>query len=1448
VSADPRRIAVRRSPPADLSLAQEPSQLSQALLQRAGSRHLFSLSDSPESARQLPSATPAQRLRPGCSQRAASHDSAAVASAMYPMHPSFTAMADAPGDTQPDSQMHADFAMASHMGSVGTTHRVPLERTRSLFEEEEDDDDTTDADGGYDYIPSSRNNVDAAMTSPNTHMTAHASPHKFATPAPAGLKRDNSNAISSAARTDSASASDSAYFGDAFGCPPFSLTQVFSLTQARTSPVVNGLAEDPVFQRPSPNFTRPCHSSPMPIMSSPTKMMPDGRSDPGVRSSSEPRSEYVTMKESQERRKHIAEPRRIQLLQQDSWEEPSTFQKDVQHQKVKEASHREAGMALSDVSVPAYVTLHPGQQRGKDTSLPRVVNDDGPDEDHDSVEEFEPAAVDEDDGEDSLDELSQEAPFATGATGTQNRQNNKVQVPETSSHPRRTPHDVSSRNLSPQQTPLSGIQRDVSLQTLASQPTSKSIFRPESSKEFVDVMDSQPDATVGSQFIPRPKSLRYPSSPSTMQYSINQTTIATKTGYTSQFISSSVPPMPPQSSPEQEVDTFEEDRVPSSPPLLPADKEIVYDEHTYDEHSDRNEQEYAPELATVDDDVDMCDDDDLPVAKPEYANGEEEDMDASAHDANGTGEQDDDFGPGHEVPESLEQEEHTTQGFTQPISRLRRQDTIPETEACDATQPSYFSGQRLAPLEHTMESETPDRTNKDEASHAAQEERITSPLNRPAAAGSRDGGSDTIQEGPRIRSLNDIANLPDTQHSIAEEEIEMPRLSGLDELEDDTFLANSPPRLASGKKRKITYAASNNIPLIRNTTPPTASAQGREEQGALAAAHARKIIQPVHVPTATLKKKGSRAAMSKPQRNGALKPVREILDTLSSPVNSPSKPRALDTVQKKTPVSPTRPSTVQTDVEMADADNELDELASSPLLPDGYGVHEDAPIRAATPVGDVFAPNRIFASWPGSHFYPATCIGRSDSRHLQVRFDDSNTTFLDATQVRALDLRVGDHVKVDESGMKKHTYVVVGLQDKLTHVAGDEYPMCDKFGNMTAILEEKQRESMPNGAILQPTPSISVPIGSIYLTTQLWARLRDRSFNFAQLSSPQKPASHMETPLTTDVLATPSFTRRGTALPSFLKNTFHRAGSVASSGRLSSSLFSNMAFVLTSTAEDMDKEAISKAIKANGGQVLEVGFHELFEHESFGTLSSQGHPKSKSDNELTLKEEAKQLGFVALITDSHSRSTKYLQALALNVPCLHLRWVQDSLRASRALRFGKYLLPAGVSTYLDAHGVVRSRTMYIHDPTSDNVSFSQTILQRDLLLQNQAVLLITGKAKKDIEKRQPFVFLTHALGSANVGRCADLAAAAQMLHNGRWDWVYVDNGQQGVADAAASLFGTKTPAKGARAGSKKGKKRKRDSEEREELVARGRIGGRDIRITCAEFVIQSLILGALVEE
>ncbi|KAJ4377939.1 radiation sensitive protein rad9 [Neocucurbitaria cava] len=1551
------------------TLYDDPSQLSQALRQRAGSDkplHFTTSTEShhsgntasaftvsPQLSRALVPQQPpvvlarvdhapssrrvatANYVKPALPQHHSAPTSTGIVAEVvgaYKMHHSFSVM-DAPGDTQPDSQMHKQWT-SGVFPTVEANNRPVSLFTEHVDEEEEENDLPTDE---VRASQSSQQRNNPTVTSPTVfdiddrapaeqHSLALTSPLKFETPALAGRKRDNSGQmLSSAARsneTPGTVVSASAFFpvalgnGAIAGGPLMSLTQAWQNTQAPTSPAVGGASEDVVFTRPSPNFTNARHSSPIPAYSSPIKAIrPETpKSDPVIRSSSEPRAEYVTMKQSQEKRKLSTGDERVTAVEQDSWQELSVKMK---RRKAKEQFHQRAARSLSNISAPTPLVPRSGRKRAvnaKSSSpvrlkTPRRIAHADPEgeEDDDSMDELlRPTPRKRHDAEDSPDELSQDVPFKARTTVKYNSNDNRVQVPKTSSHPHRTPSGQALRQSSQHATPSSQLQRESRSRPPGSQPRLRDTLRPSSSKDSVAIMDSQPDATADYQSIPQPKSLRFPSSPSTNEYSINQTTMATKTGYTSQVISSSMPPLPPRSSPtpsddvlNEEVMADEAERVPSSPPILTDkdaathEEEIEYDEHAYDEYGADVENHGENEPSVVDDDILMDEDEDLPVANQlpdqKAVAGKEVDV-ADDDELDLVQPEKVDLGTDEAVPSASLYVLHEKQTYRDEDSskaveyphppRMQRQNTVPETDALDETQPSCFPDNVQDDL--ASRTEMANHTNSTEPFQTAQEEQHGSQSNRPAPLSSREEGSDLIQLGNRIRSINDVHNLPATQQSIPEEEIEMPRLSGLDE--EDPFLPRSSPAPPSAKRRKVTYTAkrkafrspvkplTDSEPLsdpppsspldgvqeVLADTPPKAPAREQEKQGGLAVVSTGG--EAPYARPATRKPAGlPRSLKAQAQRKGALKPItRELLQSLSSPNKSPSKLRGSLTSRASTPPSPSRrradAGDAQTNIDMIDVDNETDELAGpTPQTANVDSFVEIASNRDTTPSGNVLVPNRVFASWPGSHYYPATCIGRSTSRQLQVRFDDGNDTSLDAVHVRALSLRTGDHVKVDEAGMKKNTYVVVGFKDKIDDLGGEEYPTTDQLGFATIVLEEKRRDSLPAAKAILATEQVSVPMASIYLTTGLWTRLRDRSFNFSPPTSPNKATSRIGTPVI-DPLATPSFTRRGTTAPSLLKDVTGRAASVASTARSGTSVFSNMAFVLTSTAADVDKDAIAKLIKSNGGQVLEHGFHELFDYESAEATSSQSRRRSISADEgsvgLALKHTRKDLGFVALISDSHSRSTKYIQALALNVPCLHLRWIQDSLAAARALSFAKYLLPAGVSKFLDPNGVLRSRTMSIYDPAGDDVSFAQTIQERDLLLHNQAVLLVTGKSKKEMERRQPFIFLTHALGSANVGRCADLAAAAQMLTEGQWDWVYVDNGERGVAEAAAELFGRTNGAKsGGAVKAKKGKKRKADeSDEREELVARGELAGRKVRITCAEFVIQSLILGALVEE
>ncbi|CAE7186550.1 hypothetical protein PTT_14755 [Pyrenophora teres f. teres 0-1] len=1535
----------------------DPSQLSQALRQRACSDkpfHFTTSSESPNSGNN-PVSIFTEPLEASCAflrasvglvqfDRALSPRRATTAKHVKPalpkhhsaptstrhiqldgadkMYHSFN-IPDAPGDTQPDSQMMKTWTSGIFPTTDGREARVP--EPKSLFvehsEEENDDDLPTDE---MDVVASTQQiHVPTPMSPTMIDVDQHGdtaqnslaptSPLKFQTPVLGDRKRASSGQmLSSAMRTSTTPGSVPSapfFFGNEDGgeVQHISLTQAFNNTQAPTSPVVGRPGEDVVFTRPSPNFTHARHSSPIPAYSSPIKASrrDTPKSEPIMRSSSVPRTEYVTMKESQERRNRSVGNEHNVVVEQDSWEELS---RKVKARKSREYAHRQAAESLSHVSAPMHSLSRFEMKRKMSAGYPSPGNS--------SVSRIAARATSHDndvfmDGQSqsimvneankhnsdySADETSQTARDAAQTVA----EHNSVQVPKTSSHPHRTPSVQPSGNSTQQPGPSSQQQRKGRQRESGSQYL-RATFQPPSSKESVAVMNSQPDATADFDSVPRPKSLRFPSSPVMSQYSINQTTMATKTGFTSQVISSSIPALPPKSSPD--IVTPEEDRVPSSPPIMvPGDGDeeegdLEYDEHAYDEYAEGGAEDSI--IPSPDNDGDTImdeDEEDLPLPKEEL-----EDEDAAENESSQLKEEHADmahackveFPNDEEVPGTLDQEQaeghvHYNQEsrrnngptpFNAP-PRMQRQNTIPDTDALDDTQPSCL------PHNHSGEVIGNDvvvynETNSTEQFQTAQEEPSTSQSNVPAPLSPRDQGSDTMTGGSRIRSIDDIYNLPETQQSPVEEDVEMPRLSGVEEDDEDVSMSRSSPILPSAKRRKIIYTnkrpvfrdstiATTDMPLSEppslhlqliqhalEATPPIAATQEQEDQGARTAARLREEAQVPYKPTTSLKSK----VLLKPkkpqnQRHGALKPVsRELLQSVSSPANSPSRPKVPVRNRATTPVTPSKPkevtSKMSADVDMTDADN--DTVGPTSSAPPPSNVERTPSQHSETPLDDIIVPNRVFASWPGSHYYPATCVGRATSRQLQIRYDDGNITSIDAIYIRALDLRKGDHVKVDETGMKKNTYIVVGFKHRIHDVDCEEFPTTDQRGHASVILEEKSRDSLPAAKALQSTEQISVPVSDIYLTAGLWKRLRDRPFSFGSPISPAKTASHIGTPVP-DHFATPSFTRRGTAIPSLLKDFTTRAASVASTTRSGTGVFANMAFVLTSTAADVDKEAITRTIKRNGGQVLEHGFHELFDYESSDAPSSpQNRRRSASSIEgsgLSLKHAYKDLGFVALISDSHSRSTKYIQALALNVPCLHLRWIQDSLNASRAAPFTRYLLPAGVSKFLDPNGVIRSRTMVPYDPASEDTFFAQTIQNRDLLFHDQNVLLVTGKSKKEMDKRQPFVFLSHALGSTNVGLCANLDTAADMLGDNKWDWVYVDNGERGVAEAAATLFGTEKPAALGKT-KKAGKKRRRDeaeAESQDHLIVKSRVGAKIVRITCSEFVIQSLILGALVDE
>lgn len=278
------------------------------------------------------------------------------------------------------------------------------------------------------------------------------------------------------------------------------------------------------------------------------------------------------------------------------------------------------------------------------------------------------------------------------------------------------------------------------------------------------------------------------------------------------------------------------------------------------------------------------------------------------------------------------------------------------------------------------------------------------------------------------------------------------------------------------------------------------------------------------------------------------------------------------------------------------------------------------------------------------------------------------------------------------------------------------------------------------------------------------------------------------------------------------------------------SLFKNMAFAITNVDRVEDNERVMNHISSNGGTILVNGFDELLHIPPLLRTTSL---KDEEETTFELTSAAQDVGFTCLIADKHCRRAKFIQALALGIPCLSTRWISDCVAKQRILPWSPYLLPAGDSAYLG--GAVRSRIL---QPFSVNTATLSTIVEsRPKLLDGASVLLIMEKGQEETMKQHPLI--THALGASRVARAISLEAAAKAVTDAQalgepWDWVFSYDKEEQVEKR---LHGNGQP----------GKKRKRgkDSEAYERSVKRAKGGP---KVVGNEFIIQSLILGMLVDE
>ena len=131
-----------------------------------------------------------------------------------------------------------------------------------------------------------------------------------------------------------------------------------------------------------------------------------------------------------------------------------------------------------------------------------------------------------------------------------------------------------------------------------------------------------------------------------------------------------------------------------------------------------------------------------------------------------------------------------------------------------------------------------------------------------------------------------------------------------------------------------------------------------------------------------------------------------------------------------------------------------------------------------------------------------------------------------------------------------------------------------------------------------------------------------------------------------------------------------------------------------------------------------------------------------------------------------------------------------------------------------------------------------SIKERDILLNGDGVLIVASKKGKGTwERRKAYAFLTLALGAGQVRRVSDLLEGKAMMQGEpeNWKWMYVDGS---VSEASKAAFGNDRQG---------GKKRKRDDEDLKVNAKAMFATDGKIKVVNDEFVVQTLILGALVD-
>jgi hypothetical protein len=1396
------------------------------------------------------------------------------------------------GDTQPmESQVYRDYTKSMTRSSGTTPKKTILHYDANTMNDEntygntsvngrtqhtmdQGDDGFVDLEGAWQPedspgAKSATSGIEELLAGPETQSQNNIGANGSFAPRTPGVTSDQrrrSGDIPTSA-TDASSKTPAGFsqmFGMASKLPTLSATQLFDQTQAVSSPTADAAHSDPIADRPSPNLNRDL--SPHIASSSPMLML----RNPPHSTAGEPRDTYTSMRESQERRAaRLRQDLELQnrfgpdAIAERGEDEDDSQQVRLDRQQLKRVLSDQANDEWSKYRAPSRPG-HRSAAADKRTTIDLVTpgtlhkqgrvqfdlldDEQDTDDDEDDMEMDLPVEVedthdgegvpdvegmeDNDDDNDVYDEYgqtvlrSQRDPEDKDEEEEEERpahddENDDNEIGADT----RSEHDDSENEDEPKQDIVmrgandapSGVVDGTQPAVADSQPERLEAQRSLLTKEPIGQHVTS-SIIPGSQYVATSQDLARQSNRVPNSSTLSQ-----------QFAQESSKSQP------------REIRVPSSPPV-PAVSSA-------EEARDVQDQEDSTRQALSN------------KSQPDHNSVIEAER------------------SGREIPES-DQPDRPVRGEAESA----QEETMFETAAESNTVAPFSTAQ----------------THPDESAHTPEKPKLLKELSKASAS---QQSMPTPLRAAGVRRFADIAADPSPPEFSAESQLDMDAIMGnVISMDDQNFMdvLSSPPSEKPTKRRRLLASDASKrrsrLPSMEIAGSESASESIFEPSSPMKAttadppAHAHAPIVAVEalqsspmkaneVPSATpeetkapdtpesvrrREEAGSKAASQLLSARPAF-PAKATKSTHAKAGRKPSFSRATE----RKPVSRRVSSKLKRMVENADDDSP----SEHPILQDAtdsdhVAKADDSSVVApntAAPAQPmtIEAPERVLARFTGvsyNAYYPATWLSTAaDGRSHVIRFDDTTVTSVDAKDVRALDLKINDAVRIDFEGFRSKTWLIKSFGRKALDQNDRENGM-DIYGHVTLHVQAKatQRNSMPApGAVAPGDGDIAeVMVTNVKITHNMITHFADRTFyppngNAVVFERNHTPSAkglsfNAETPSRSTRRAAASTTKSIANEPSKL-----REESVATMSEVAvAGMFEGMAFAISYASNENEKIDVTRLIRRNGGLILEQGFDELFVQPQ---LDDQATPTKRSgkygaviksnveSGSLQLKPEYEKLGFIALIADKHSRRAKYMQALALDLPTLSGRWIVDSFDSSRNAAlpasprpWTRYLLPAGESSYLG--GAIRSRTLQYYNPAS--AKLPATVASRALLLGGAGVLLVAPKKGKGTwERRKAYAFLTLALGAGSVRRVADLAEAKKLLASDvekqRWAWVYVDDD---AAEAAKVLFGGKGV-------SGAGRKRKRN--DGPQMCVEGMQGR--VRVVGDEFVVQSLILGALVD-